>query len=486
MRKRIYLINKLIHYQIRKKMVLRWLLEFFELLAVLISLPLSFYLTREIAFFYELPWNPEALHYGVYGLLLILFWYAVSQVSLMAIFPRAQRFLNVVFLFSRGYLIIFMLLLLAVVILNLHSVPVLFIVINIGMALVFTLTIRILTMYHVRVYRANGYNLRNILVIGDSCSQTVIDKFLAQKDWGFNIRAIISRSSVLKKKYGREIPVLPGAENITYILESQVVDEVFYCKNRINEEEMRKIISICEEIGVIFRVQTSGATSIDPQRVELKTMNSSGSLTLVDIPSHRLPHDIKSITDILFSLIAIILLAPLFLVIALLIKLDSKGPVLYKQERMGLRGRRFKLYKFRTMVTNAEQMMEKLRAQNEMDGPTFKMKNDPRITPLGRFLRRTSLDEFPQLYNVIRGEMSLIGPRPPLESEVKQYKRWQLRRLSVKPGITCIWQITPQRNDVKFEKWMQMDLNYIDNWSLSTDIALIFKTIMVMIFASGR
>jgi lipopolysaccharide/colanic/teichoic acid biosynthesis glycosyltransferase len=121
--------------------------------------------------------------------------------------------------------------------------------------------------------------------------------------------------------------------------------------------------------------------------------------------------------------------------------------------------------------------LEKLKEKNEMDGPTFKMKNDPRITRIGRILRKSGLDEFPQLINVVKGEMSLIGPRPPLESEVKQYDRWHLRRLSVKPGITCTWQIMPQRNDIKFEKWMHMDLNYIDNWSLGLDARLFFKTI---------
>jgi lipopolysaccharide/colanic/teichoic acid biosynthesis glycosyltransferase len=173
------------------------------------------------------------------------------------------------------------------------------------------------------------------------------------------------------------------------------------------------------------------------------------------------------------------------LIIALLIKLNSKGPVIFKQARVGLRGRQFYIYKFRTMVVNAEALRKKLEAQNEMDGPVFKIKNDPRITPIGRILRKTGMDELPQLFNVLFGEMSLIGPRPPLKSETNQYKSWQLRRLSVKPGITCSWQIIPDRNNVEFENWMKLDLAYIDNWSTKLDIMLLFKTIKTVLFGTG-
>jgi exopolysaccharide biosynthesis polyprenyl glycosylphosphotransferase len=230
----------------------------------------------------------------------------------------------------------------------------------------------------------------------------------------------------------------------------------------------------------------SCSAPVDAVYLKMKPVNNNKQLALVDIPSNNMPMIIKSVADIYFSITAVILLSPLFLLIAGLIKLESKGPVFFKQTRVGLRGRKFNLYKFRTMVTNAEELLEQLKEKNEMDGPTFKMKNDPRITRIGRFLRKTGLDEFPQLFNVISGEMSLIGPRPPLESEVKEYERWQLRRLSVKPGITCTWQIIPNRNDVKFEKWMQLDLQYIDNWSLAKDAKLFVKTISSMFLASGR
>ena len=180
-----------------------------------------------------------------------------------------------------------------------------------------------------------------------------------------------------------------------------------------------------------------------------------------------------------------ILLSPLMLLIALLIKLTSKGPVLFTQRRSGLNGRQFSLYKFRTMVNNAEELKSQLAQDNEMDGPVFKMKKDPRVTRLGSFLRKSSLDELPQLFNILKGEMSLVGPRPPLPEEVERYQLWQRRRLSMKPGLTCIWQVSG-RNDISFDNWMKMDLDYIDNWSLLFDLKLISITVKEMLLGKGR
>ena len=244
-------------------------------------------------------------------------------------------------------------------------------------------------------------------------------------------------------------------------------------------------MNLCNEVGIILRIH-SVVSPIEPISFQFKTLSESKFLTLTDGPSNHFSFLLKTIADYYLSIIAIFVLFPVALIIAVLIKIDSEGPVLYKQERIGLRGRKFLLYKFRTMDVNADVRLNELKGSNESDGPVFKIKNDPRITKVGRFLRKTGLDELPQLHNVILGEMSLIGPRPPLETEVKQYKRWQLRRLSVKPGITCSWQVARNRNDVKFESWMQMDLNYIDNWSPAKDFSLFFKTVAILFLANGR
>lgn len=194
---------------------------------------------------------------------------------------------------------------------------------------------------------------------------------------------------------------------------------------------------------------------------------------------------VKDMFDLVFSSFVVIVLFPLFAIIALLIKVNDGGPVFFKQERIGLNGRRFICYKFRSMVVDAEALLDSLQDKNESDGPTFKIEKDPRITKIGRILRKTSLDELPQFLNVIKGEMSVVGPRPPLLKEVKLYERCQLRRLSMKPGITCIWQVKG-RNKVSFEEWMQMDLEYIDKWSLWEDTKLILGTVGVIFKMSGR
>jgi lipopolysaccharide/colanic/teichoic acid biosynthesis glycosyltransferase len=208
-------------------------------------------------------------------------------------------------------------------------------------------------------------------------------------------------------------------------------------------------------------------------------------MSLETNPRKRLGYTLKSLYEKTFASLAIFLMFPFLLIIAMMIKYNSPGPVFFKQKRVGLRGRRFYIYKFRTMVTDAENLKVSLKDLNETDGPAFKIKNDPRITSFGRILRKTGLDEIPQLYNVVKGEMSLIGPRPLLPNEVSEQKEWHLKRMCIKPGITCTWQIQPDRNDVPFEKWMQLDRDYVENWSIGTDIKIFFSTIRSIIIAKG-
>ena len=188
----------------------------------------------------------------------------------------------------------------------------------------------------------------------------------------------------------------------------------------------------------------------------------------------------KRIIDIIGSLAGLIFLSPLFLIVAILIKLeDPKGKVFFSQERNGKYPGTFKMYKFRSMVHNAEELLEKLKDQNEQTGPVFKMKEDPRITRVGKFIRKTSIDELPQLFNVLRGDMSLVGPRPPIPREVEQYTTYQMQRLGVKPGLTCLWQVGG-RNSVDFDGWVELDIEYIQKRSLWLDIKLIIKTVFVL------
>ncbi len=190
--------------------------------------------------------------------------------------------------------------------------------------------------------------------------------------------------------------------------------------------------------------------------------------------------------DIIVSLCALILLSPVFLILSLIIFWDDPhGSPFFKQMRIGKDGRAFRFYKFRSMVVNAEDLLEDLQGQNEMNGPAFKIKNDPRITKVGRFIRKTSLDELPQLWNVLRGDMSLVGPRPPLPNEVEQYTQEQWKRLSVTPGLTCYWQIQPKRNELNFDEWLALDMRYIHERNMSTDIKIIFQTVFAMLHMEG-
>ena len=188
---------------------------------------------------------------------------------------------------------------------------------------------------------------------------------------------------------------------------------------------------------------------------------------------------IKRIIDIVASFIGLIVLSPLMLVVSILIKLESKGEVIFKQKRVGLNGKEFYMYKFRSMVINAEELKAELESQNEMSGPMFKMKDHPRITRIGKFIRKTSIDELPQLINVIKGDMSLVGPRPSLPKEVEEFESWMRERLEVKPGLTCIWQISG-RNNIDFEDWMKLDIKYVRERSFKLDIKLILKTVLVL------
>lgn len=187
----------------------------------------------------------------------------------------------------------------------------------------------------------------------------------------------------------------------------------------------------------------------------------------------------KRTLDFMGSFLGLVILSPILLIVAILIKLESKGPAIFSQSRIGLNGKEFKMYKFRSMVQNAEELKEKLAKQNEMSGPMFKMKNDPRVTKVGKFIRKTSIDELPQLLNILKGDMTLVGPRPSLPREVEKFESWMLKRLEVKPGLTCYWQVSG-RNNIDFYEWMKLDLKYVNDMNFWLDIKLIFKTVGVL------
>lgn len=338
----------------------------------------------------------------------------------------------------------------------------------------------------------SGLDKREILVIGSrERARDLVSYILANRDLGYHLIGCLDPDS---KRVGAEVVdgvrVVGVLEDYRNIILSQAVDEVIFAMPLKRIDHVVDYIAFAEEVGVNVRVLPDWQIQkmmYQPEiaSVQIETFVGIPTLTLSSVPRKGFELFLKAVIDRSAALIGLTLLAPFFALAALLIKLESRGPVFFRQQRSGLNGRVFTMYKFRSMVCDAEARRADLEQANEMDGPVFKMAKDPRITRIGSFLRRTSLDELPQLINVARGEMSLVGPRPPLPQEVQAYEPWQRRRLSMKPGLTCIWQVSG-RNDISFEQWMKLDLEYIDKWSLWFDLQLLAKTVPAVLLGTGR
>ncbi len=419
-------------------------------------------------------------------LLIIPVWILILYIINITEIPRTKKFRVLFYEYLLSAVVVFTFQVLLLFIPKVDKLSISFVLLFTILGFVFLFTIRFLEYNVLKLYRSKGFNYVNLVLIADDSSIPFIDRLLSTKEWGYRIVMIFSSSRQLMERYGSSIKILPEKTFIVLhdILEVDMIDEVMYIKDKANQSEVRRTIRSCEELGVVFRLLYTQSQHVITNAI-LSTIANARFLTFINIPNNSLALVIKKIMDVFISAIMIILFSPFFALTGILIKLNSKGPVIYKQARIGLRGRQFYLYKFRTMVDNADLFRKDLESQNEADGPVFKIKEDPRITKVGKFLRKTGLDELPQLFNILKGEMSLIGPRPPVLSETKQYKRWQLRRISVRPGLSCFWQVRDDRNDIKFEKWMKLDLAYIDNWSLRLDFLILFRTMRAVIKRTG-
>jgi exopolysaccharide biosynthesis polyprenyl glycosylphosphotransferase len=355
-------------------------------------------------------------------------------------------------------------------------IVVLWLALSLAMLTASRVTLRLLA----RAARARGYNTRYFAVVGSGdLAREVALAVSSRHDWGMRFVGFVTEDGTGVVPPGRNLGPLSA---LGEILERRVVDEVIFAVRRDRLVDLDDPVLVCEEQGVAAHVCVD-LLSRRQGRLTLDEVQGFPMLSVRRTPSDADALALKRAFDVVVSAGVLVLLSPLVAVIALAIRLDSRGPVLFRQRRVGLNGREFVFLKFRTMCEDAEGQRERLRAHNEMNGPVFKMRDDPRVTRVGRLLRRTSLDELPQFWNVLRGDMSVVGPRPPLPSEVREYARWQRRRLSVKPGITCVWQVSG-RNEIEFERWMKLDLHYIDHWSLWDDLLICMKTIPAVL--SGR
>lgn len=329
-----------------------------------------------------------------------------------------------------------------------------------------------------REVRLRERNLRHALIVGAGHrGQRIAEVINDHPELGYHLLGFVDN----QKAPG----VVGKLEDFAQILAENIVDEVMLALPVKNfYAEINQIIQLAEEQGIVVRLHAE-LFNHKLARARAEQLDEVPVLTLYTAPRSDWSAACKRALDLLGAGTLLILLSPLLLLIAVLIRLTSPGPALFVQERLGLNKQRFPMFKFRTMVTNAEALQKELEQFNEAGGPVFKMRNDPRITRLGHFLRKTSLDELPQLINVLRGELSLVGPRP---LPVRDYERfdeyWFNRRFSVKPGITCIWQVSG-RSDTRFERWIKQDLEYIDNWSLWLDVKLLLKTIPAVLRGTG-
>jgi exopolysaccharide biosynthesis polyprenyl glycosylphosphotransferase len=413
-------------------------------------------------------------------------WLVILYLIQITEIPRTKQIKVLFFEYLQSTILIITILLVFYFVFKLYLISRIFLITIALFGFLFLFFTRLLEYHLFKIYRAKGYNQVNVVVIADESSLAFIENLLIEKEWGYKIIAIFTASSVIKEKYQESIILLPEQylNVLNDLMEVDILDEVLYLKNKVIPSEVRETVRSCEELGVVFSLRYKDS-NIKLTNAIKTSIGNEKFLTFINVPHNLSALTIKKIMDLSLSLFSVIILSPALLGISIMIKLTSPGPIVFSQTRVGLRGRLFSLYKFRTMVADAETLKKQLQSENEADGPVFKIKDDPRVTTIGKFLRKSGLDELPQLFNILKGEMSLIGPRPPLPEETKAYKRWQLRRLSVKPGLSCFWQIKPDRNSIKFEKWMEMDLAYIDNWSLRLDFIILLKTILTVFQRTG-
>lgn len=420
-----------------------------------------------------------ALVYLWHTILKLFGMYASHRLS-----TRWDEFMDVFYATSVGTLVTY----LAAWVFHIHLITGLFIgafwVAVVGL----TAASRIILHLFLEYVRLHGRNLRNILIVGtNERALRFAEKLQKNPLLGYTLLGFVDdRWNGLEEFERSGFKLACDYASLPEYLRSHVVDEVMVALPvRSFHDHISQIAALCEKQGIVLRLM--------PNLFDLKLARSRADEIEGDaLVTHYTGsmHDgwallVKRMVDFTVSLLALILFSPLLLLVAALIKITSPGPVFFKQKRLGLHKRYFDIYKFRTMVPDAEAQMKQIEHLNEVSGPVFKIKNDPRITPIGRFLRKTSIDELPQLINVLRGDMSLVGPRPLPVRDYRGFSEdWQRRRFSVLPGITCLWQIGG-RSKISFDRWMELDLQYIDRWSLWLDLQILAKTVPAVIRGSG-
>ncbi|HVP23455.1 MAG TPA: sugar transferase [Conexivisphaerales archaeon] len=336
----------------------------------------------------------------------------------------------------------------------------------------------------VHYVRRRGRNFRNLLIVGTGRrAAEFIRRIKTHPEWGFNILGAIDDEPGRGIERVDGVKVIGALDDIPRILHNDAVDEIVFVVPRSRLSSVETALHDCETEGVV----TTITVDLFDMEIAQSAVSEIDGIPLLRFHTTKINEwqlMAKRAIDFVISSLIIVLLGPILVFIAVLIKATSPGPVFFKQQRLGLHGRKFTLYKFRTMREGAHDVLSQVDDLEYMTTPEFKNKKEKWITPLGRVMRKFSLDELPQFFNVLLGDMSLIGPRPTVPDEVEKYEAWQRRRFSMKPGITCLWQVNG-RNNIGFEDWMKLDLEYLDNWSLWLDVKIMVKTVPVVLFGIG-
>ena len=477
-----------------KDIVVRRAMILIDGITISIAFFLAYELRQNFHLFYRLDLVPSSqvvldtvASLSEYLVILFVFvpvWCFMLHLNGMYRSTRTKKFFELLWIIIRSAFLTGLLLSTSIFLFRMGFVSRIFFVFFMMFGSLFLMLERISVFSIMRYARKRGYNHRRLLIVGTGRRAAgIIDKINGHPEWGFKIFGAVNDEPSRKVEMVSKTKVVGNIDDFKETLQRDAIDQVIFVVPRSRLSFIEDAVNTCEILG------TKATIAVDLFDLKIARSNPTELdgiplITFETTVAKEWQLLVKRSVDVIVSGLSLLIFAPLLFLVSILIKITSPGPILYKQRRLGLSGREFELYKFRTMYQGAQEVLSKVKDVREMDKPDFFKKKIQWITPVGRFLRKFSLDELPQLFNVFIGQMSLIGPRPTVPDEVSLYESWQRRRFSMKPGITCLWQVKG-RNNIGFEEWMKMDLEYLDNWSLWLDFKILMKTIPVVLFGTG-